>query len=92
MLALFILVLFFALLIGIFVRLGRAAGPKPRLMDIRCKHCRKWINMKETECPHCQRAVKKGFGLSSATKSWCDHVRPPIVKRSSPHPKESTSC
>jgi hypothetical protein len=62
-----LVVLFFLLLIGIFVRSGRAGGPKPRLFDIRCKHCRHWINMGETECPHCQRPVKKGFGLSSLT-------------------------
>jgi hypothetical protein len=78
--SLLLVILFFALLIGIFMRLGRAAGPKPRLFDRRCKHCRGWIDMNETECPHCNRAVRQ-IGLSSFAKSWCDHVRPPIIKR-----------
>jgi hypothetical protein len=76
---LILIVLFFALLIGIFMRSGRGGEPKPRFYDIRCKHCRKWIDMKEVECPHCQRAVQRRFGLSSIT----DRVRPPIVRSAS---------
>jgi hypothetical protein len=76
MIVLVLVVLFLALLIGIFVRSGRGGEPKPRFFDIRCKHCRKWIDLKETECPHCQRETGRRTGPPWIVSLACDFVRP----------------
>jgi hypothetical protein len=75
MLSLILIVLFFGLLIGIFVRSGRGGRPKPRVFDVRCKHCREWISDRETECPHCRRLVQRRFGLSSILNANVANVR-----------------
>ena len=56
MLALLILVLFFALLIGIFVRSGKALDRKTGVI---CPACRGNINPRATVCPRCSSNVDR---------------------------------
>jgi hypothetical protein len=60
-----LLVLHYALLIGIFVRLGRigsGAAYSPRT----CPHCMETISARATACPHCTRDVAPPPGIKRA--------------------------
>jgi hypothetical protein len=56
MITLALVVLFFGLLIGIFVRLGNRGTKKT---STTCTFCRSYIDPRATVCPHCSRDVDR---------------------------------
>ena len=59
-------VLIFACIGICFVALAAASilrrnreHPKDGLLDIRCQHCKIWINPNETRCPYCRQSTRR---------------------------------
>ena len=52
-----LLVLHYALLIGIFMRLGRMGGKAPGYLGRPCPYCTEIIKKSARVCPHCTRDV-----------------------------------
>ena len=66
MLGLIIVLLFFGLLIGIFVRLGKSKDIKTGVV---CPLCRSNIDPRATVCPHCSRNIDRAAVIQQLKRS-----------------------